>query len=42
MKLHMKRTANRSLRRAQAEWNIESAGGGNNEVWNGIALTISD
>jgi hypothetical protein len=41
MKLHMKRTANRSLRRAQAEWNIEQEIS-NNEVWNRFALTISD
>jgi hypothetical protein len=37
MKLHIVGTANRSLRRAQAEWNIESAGGGNDEVWNRCA-----
>jgi hypothetical protein len=41
MKLHMKRTANRSLRRAQAEWNIEQEIS-NDEVWNRFALTISD
>jgi hypothetical protein len=41
MKLHMKRTANRSQRRAQAEWNIEQEIS-NNEVWNRFALTISD
>ena len=36
MKLHMKRTANRSLRRAQAEWNIEQEIS-NDEVWNRCA-----
>jgi len=34
------RKANRSQRRAQAEWNIESAGG-NDEVWNRFRLGAS-
>ena len=41
MKLRIVGTANRSLRRAQAEWNIEQEIS-NDEVWNRCALTISD
>ena len=37
MELHLKRTANRSLRQAQTEWNIEQEIS-NDEGWNRLAL----
>jgi hypothetical protein len=40
MKQHIVRTANRSLRRAQAEWNIEQEIS-NDEVWNRCTQSFS-
>jgi len=40
VKLHIVGTANRSLRRAQAEWNIEQEIS-NDEVWNRCAQSFS-